>query len=129
MNMIRYAIIVAGGSGSRFKREDNSENAPKQFSLLMGKPVLMRTIQSIHNAGEDIRIIVVLPEKDMEAWQLLCQTYNFDITHTITAGGKTRFASVKNGLAFIQEPGIVAVHDGVRPLASAELIKRCFHEA
>ena len=47
----------------------------------------------------------------------------------VVAGGKSRFHSVKNGLAYVNEDCIVAVHDGVRPLCSVNLINRCFEEA
>ena len=41
-------------------------------------------------------------------------------------GGETRFHSVKNGLALVQAPGLVGVHDGVRPFVSVEVIRRCY---
>ena len=46
--------------------------------------------------------------------------------HRVADGGETRFHSVKNGLALVQAPGLVGVHDGVRPFVSVEVIRRCY---
>src|SRR5436190_2251648 len=118
---MKYAIIVAGGQGTRFKNE-----TPKQFLLLSGKPLLMHTVERFHAAEGDMQIILVLPEKDLGEWKNLCAKYNFQIPHQATAGGTTRFHSVKNGLHFVNEKSIVAIHDGVRPFASVALIRKCF---
>lgn len=121
----RYAIIVAGGSGKRFGGE-----IPKQFQLLNGKAVLMHTIEKFDQAGATI--VVVLPAEHQQMWMAMCKDSNFPVTHTIATGGKTRFESVKNGIAAIEnlnDGDLVAVHDGVRPLASVELINRCFDTA
>lgn len=124
-NSKRYAIIVAGGSGKRFGSE-----MPKQFLPLDGKAVLMRTIEKFDQAGATI--VVVLPTEHQEFWMTMCKESNFAVTHTIATGGKTRFESVKNGIAAIEDLAdgdLVAVHDGVRPLASVELINRCYDNA
>lgn len=124
-NSKRYAIIVAGGSGKRFGSE-----MPKQFLPLDGKPVLMRTIEKFDQAGA--AIVVVLPVEHQEMWMSMCKDGNFAVSHTIADGGKTRFESVKNGIAAIEnlaDGNLVAVHDGVRPLASVELINRCYDTA
>lgn len=124
-NSKRYAIIVAGGSGKRFGSE-----VPKQFLPLEGKAVLMRTIEKFDQAGATI--VVVLPAEHQEIWMAMCKESNFPVTHTVATGGKTRFESVKNGIAAIENlcaSDLVAVHDGVRPLASVELINRCYDTA
>lgn len=124
-NSKRYAIIVAGGSGKRFGSE-----MPKQFLPLDGKPVLMRTIEKFDQAGA--AIVVVLPVEHQEMWMDMCKDGNFAVSHTIADGGKTRFESVKNGIAAIEnlaDGNLVAVHDGVRPLASVALINRCYDTA
>lgn len=124
-NSKRYAIIVAGGSGKRFGSE-----LPKQFLPLSGKAVLMHTIEKFQEAGASI--VVVLPVEHQEMWLSMCKESNFAVTHTIADGGKTRFESVKNGIAAIEglnDNDLVAVHDGVRPLVSVELINRCFATA
>lgn len=124
-NNKRYAIIVAGGSGKRFRSV-----MPKQFLPLDGKAVLMRTIEKFDQAGASI--VVVLPAEHQQMWIDMCKDTNFAVTHTIATGGKTRFESVKNGIAAIEnlaDDDLVAVHDGVRPLASVELINRCYDNA
>lgn len=124
-NSKRHAIIVAGGSGTRFGSE-----VPKQFLPLGGKAVLMHTIEKFDKAGAVI--VVVLPAEHQQMWIDLCKESNFPVTHTVATGGKTRFESVKNGIAAIEnlaDSDLVAVHDGVRPLASVELINRCYATA
>ena len=119
-----YALIVAGGTGERMKSE-----IPKQFLEIAGKPILMHTIGRFRDFDESIDIILVLPENQLRFWSGLQKKYSFTIPHTLVKGGKTRFNSVRNGLGFIYEPGLVAIHDGVRPFVSIETIKRCFDTA
>lgn len=122
MNKERYAIIVAGGRGLRMGGE-----LPKQFLPLSGKPVLMRTLELFE--GEVSRIILVLPEDHIPFWEELCERYHFTLPHTVALGGETRFHSVRSGLSHLPQEGLVAVHDGVRPLVSSALIRRSFEEA
>ena len=123
--MPNYAIIVAGGKGERM-----GQQLPKQFLELAGKPILMHTIEKFYNAFPELKIILALPENQFDYWEELCYKYGFTkIPHQIVAGGKTRFDSVKNALKLITENGIVAIHDGVRPLVSATTIKNCFKQA
>ncbi len=123
--MHKYAIIVAGGKGERM-----GENIPKQFLELAGKPILMHTIEKFQNTFSEIKIILALPENQLDFWRELCFKYSFNkIPYQIVVGGKTRFDSVKNALTLITEQGIVAVHDGVRPLVSLATITNCFEQA
>ncbi len=119
-----YAVIVAGGSGKRMGSE-----IPKQFLPLRGRPVLMHTIERFAKYRPDMNIILVLPAHQIDRWQALCKEHNFSIEHKIVHGGSTRFDSVKNGLNQIQDDGVVAIHDGVRPLVSRQTINRTFIEA
>ena len=118
--MQKYAIIVAGGKGNRFKSE-----LPKQFVRLAGKPILMHSITAFYNYQNTVKIIVVLPGDQFELWDSLCEKYEFNIPHKLVKGGATRFHSVKNGLSLARTEGLVAIHDGVRPLVDAETIHRC----
>ncbi|MCO6499369.1 MAG: 2-C-methyl-D-erythritol 4-phosphate cytidylyltransferase [Vicingus serpentipes] len=122
--MLKYAIIVAGGKGERM-----GANVPKQFLNLKGKPVLMHTIEKFKTAFPDIQIILALPNNQMDYWEVLCKDHSFDVSHKVVTGGEARFYSVKNALTFVQEEGVVAVHDGVRPLVSEATIKKCFEIA
>lgn len=119
----KYALIVAGGKGTRMGSE-----VPKQFLLLKGIPVLMHTIRKFSEAGCD-ELIVVLPESQVNEWKALCVQYDFAVPHHIVTGGQERFDSVNNGLVLVDNHSLVAIHDGVRPCVTAELIHRCFNEA
>ena len=122
--MKRHAIIVAGGSGQRMK-----STVPKQFMELNQRPVLMHTIERFYSAALSIHIVVVLPKSHYGIWNILCEKHLFNIPHQICIGGLTRFQSVRNGLALCKEEGIIAVHDGVRPLIHPELIQKLYREA
>lgn len=123
--MKRYAIIVAGGKGLRMGGE-----LPKQFIPIEGRPVLMRTLDTFHSYDPSIQIILVLPHDHQPYWHALCEEYAFDVPHRIADGGATRFHSVQNGLALVDEPeALVAVHDGVRPFVSHAVIEECYREA
>ena len=118
----RYAIIVAGGSGSRM----NSE-LPKQFLLIKNKPILMHTIEKF--SMENIEIILVLNVDYHEYWKNLCEKYTFEIPHTLVKGGRNRYDSVKNALPLIKEKSLVAVHDAVRPLVKKDKILTAYKTA
>jgi 2-C-methyl-D-erythritol 4-phosphate cytidylyltransferase len=121
----RYAIIVAGGSGSRMNNP-----VPKQFLKLNGKPVLMQTINKFTDADPSIKIIIVLPQNQLDHWKELCREFNFQCEACITTGGETRFNSVKNGLEQIADDNaIVGVHDAARPLVNAKTINTAFKAA
>ncbi len=123
--MNRFVIIVAGGKGLRMGGE-----LPKQFIPIEHRPVLMRTLDTFHACDSSIQIILVLPRDHQDYWQELCAQYSFTVPHRIADGGATRFHSVQNGLALVDAPeALVAVHDGVRPFVSHEVISRCYAEA
>ena len=119
-----YVVIVAGGSGKRMGAE-----IPKQFLELAGRPVLMHTIERFKSFNDSIEIITVLPENQLRHWIELQKIHSFTIPQTLVKGGSHRFFSVKNGLKFVGVPGLVAIHDGVRPFVSIDTIKRCFETA
>src|SRR6218665_511725 len=104
--MKKYAIIVAGGSGSRM-----NSSIPKQFMMLRDKPVLYYTLEVFLNSYSDMNIILVLPEEYIGTGQEIIDAYfNYDRIR-ITVGGRTRFHSVQNGLKLVDEESIVLVHD------------------
>jgi 2-C-methyl-D-erythritol 4-phosphate cytidylyltransferase len=119
-----YVVIVAGGSGKRMGAE-----IPKQFLELGGRPLLMHTIELFRIFDESIEIITVLPENQIRHWWQLQEKYSFKVPQTMVKGGSSRFFSVRNGLEFVEGPGLVAIHDGVRPFVSIDTIKRCFDVA
>jgi len=119
--MKKLAIIVAGGSGTRM-----GSGIPKQFMLLRDKPVLYYSIKAFLESFDDLEIILVLPLEYTDMGQEIIDAYFDKDRIRITAGGDTRFQSVKNGLELVNEEAIIFVHDGVRCLISTELIHRCY---
>ena len=114
-----YGIFVAGGSGTRM-----GGDLPKQFLPLDGRPILQCTIERFLEAEPDLKVITVLPRTHFQTWKSLCTTHSFHCPQTLVAGGLTRFHSVQNALKKVPDGAIVAIHDGVRPLLSAELVRR-----
>lgn len=114
-------------------------DVPKQFLLLNGKPILQHTIErflAVSKLGSrpeqtaGIQIIVVLPAPDLVTWQTLCEQHKFYPPIRTVVGGATRFQSVRNGLHAIEAAnGLVAVHDGVRPFVSTDIIQNSFETA
>lgn len=122
--MTKTAIIVAGGKGARM-----NVDIPKQFLEIQGKPILMHTLEVFHRYDSEMKLILVLPSSQISFWKELCKKHAFTVSHLIVEGGETRFHSVKNGLNAVFGGGLVAVHDGVRPLVSVDTIARCFDAA
>lgn len=115
----RGVIIVAGGSGKRMQSA-----LPKQFMMLGSLPVVAHTINTFSEALPGAEIVVVLPEEYIPLWRNLAARFDVAV-HRCIAGGKERFHSVKNGLdALSSEVEFVAVHDGVRALATKKMILR-----
>lgn len=118
--MKKFALIVAGGSGSRMGSE-----IPKQFMEMAGKPVLMHTIKAFLSYDPDVEVILVLPEQHFGLWEELCRRYRFEHPYRLGQGGLNRFESVASGLNLIEGDGLVFIHDGVRPLVSRATLQRC----
>ncbi|MDB5122037.1 MAG: ispD1 [Mucilaginibacter sp.] len=121
-----FAIIVAGGSGTRI-----GGDVPKQFLLLKGRPVLMHAIEAFQYSAFKPQIIVVLHPGYHTYWDDLCREHNFSIPHQLVSGGETRFHSVKNGLEYIlgDADTLIAVHDAARPLTSTAIIDEAYQYA
>ena len=122
--MIKYAVIVAGGSGTRM-----GGDLPKQFMLLKDKPVLYYTLKVFLESYDDLQVILVLPIDYTDMGQEIIDACFEKDRIRITAGGDSRFQSVKNGLALVEEESIIFVHDGVRCLLTQDLIHRCYDSA
>ena len=124
--MKRYLIIVAGGKGVRM-----GGDVPKQFRLLNGKPLVMATIENLYAMDVTMRIMLVLPKEQLELWDELCAQYEFSVPVKVVTGGTTRFHSVQNGLAAIDDAdeALVGIHDGVRPFLAMKVFDELFREA
>ena len=122
--MKKYAVIVAGGTGSRM-----NSNIPKQFLLIKNKPILFYSIDVFLKAYNDLRVILVLPEDHVSKGQEAIDAYFDNSRITICNGGKPRFHSVQNVLSLINEERIIFVHDAVRCLLKKDLVERCYIQA
>ena len=124
--MKRYVIVVAGGKGTRMGGE-----MPKQFQLLGGKPLVMVTLENLNAIDPTMQLILVLPPQHIELWKNLCKEYSFEVPLILAQGGSTRFHSVQNGLAQVDDiaDALVGVHDGVRPFVSPRVLDECFCQA
>jgi len=122
--MKKYAVIVAGGSGSRM-----GAPVPKQFLLLQGRPVLWYSLNTFLAAYADLMVILVVPAGHWELGKTLVAGVSEPGRVQMVEGGETRFVSVQNGLRLVERESVVGVHDGVRCLASVGLVRRCFEQA
>ncbi len=120
------AIIVAAGSGTRF-----GSPVPKQFLEILGKPLLIYTLEKFENCPAIDEIVLVLPAAEIENFQNIIEKFNVKKLSKILSGGETRSASVLNGLNSIdeKEAEIVAVHDGARPLVTVAEIAKTVEKA
>ncbi len=118
--MKRYAIIVAGGTGRRMRHR-----VPKQFISIHSAPLLVHTLRRFVDYDPAIVLIVVIHPEWEAYWEKL--KAKLDVPqHTVVKGGEERFFSVKNGLAQVTEPGVVGIHDAVRPFVSIDTLTRCY---
>lgn len=122
--MKKFAVIVAGGSGSRMQSA-----VPKQFLELNGHAVVWYTLNAFLNAFDDLQIILVLPANHFTTAKNIIDTFNDSSRIRVAEGGETRFHSVRNGLSLVDDDSIVFVHDAVRCLINTALIHRCYEHA
>ncbi len=113
--MATSAVIVAGGSGTRFGRK-------KQFLDLGGVPLIRRTVDAFASHDAVDAVIVAVPREDMDLTSRMLAGAALAVH--IVQGGRTRQESVYNGLLNIEGAGLVLVHDAVRPLVTGKLISR-----
>ncbi len=120
------AIIVAAGSGKRFGGE-----IPKQFLEIGGKAVLIYTLEKFENCAAVDEIILVLAADELTDFKRKLENYEFKKIKQIVAGGDSRAGSVLHGLDAVDEinTGIIAVHDGARPLVTSEEIAATIEKA
>ena len=124
MAVREYALVVAGGKGTRIPG-----TLPKQFLPLNGRPILLHTLDAFHRYNTQLPVVLVLPADDRDTWVRITQEHQVHNSITLVDGGETRFQSVRNGLAVLSGDGLVAIHDGVRPLISEDIIGASFRLA
>ncbi|GAA4186507.1 2-C-methyl-D-erythritol 4-phosphate cytidylyltransferase [Gryllotalpicola kribbensis] len=119
---MNVAVIFAGGVGSRM----NTRSAPKQFLEVHGKPIIIRTLEHFEEHPEiDGIVVAILPEYREHLLRLI-HRYDLQKVREIVDGGKTgqesRHRALQAVAASYPPDTVVLIHDGVRPLISAELI-------
>ena len=121
----QIVIIVAGGTGSRMQ-----SNTPKQFIEINGEAIIIKTIKVFFRFNPSIKIIICVHSDYKTYLEELLVKHNLNNNIQITLGGETRFQSVKNGLALVEDQNaIVGIHDAARPFVSIQTIKTCFDTA
>jgi 2-C-methyl-D-erythritol 4-phosphate cytidylyltransferase len=120
------AIIAAAGNGTR-----TNSPVPKQFLEILGKPLLVHTIERFEMCPAIDEIILVLAAGEIDNFKQILEKYGLAKVRKIVAGGETRAGSVRNGLDAIAGSAgdIVAVHDGARPLVSVKEIAQTIEKA
>ena len=121
MDRKKYLIVMAAGSGTRM-----GADMPKQFIEIDGKAILHMTIEKFLEVCPGINVVTVLPEAHMSYWRNYCLERNFTCPQVLVKGGITRFHSVRNALAKVPDNAVVAIHDGVRPLVTVDLLRNMF---
>ena len=112
-----WTVVVAAGSGERF-------GGDKQAADLGGRPVVAHSVATAASASDGV-VVVVAPDRLTAAESLFAGVERRDAVVTVVAGGTTRAASVRAGLAAVPDDAeVVLVHDGARPLATPALFDR-----
>ena len=120
------AIIPAAGVGTRM-----GGDRPKQFSMLGGTSILIRTLRKFNASPLVHRILVALREDEMAEFTRLVDAESFQKPVDCVVGGDHRQESVSNALRDLDEKAyeFVVVHDAVRPFVDLELLERVVLEA
>lgn len=121
---MNIAIVLAAGVGQRMR----NGGLPKQFLKLMGKPIIIYTLEKFEICKEIDKIVIVCHGSYIEYMKEILNLYQLKKIDRIIVGGSTRQSSLKRGLNSIVEntvdkKDIVLIHDGVRPLVSLSIIQ------
>lgn len=117
----RIGVVLGAGVGSRA-----GGGCRKQFRLLRGRQVLLRSADALIAGGAD-ELLIVVPRADVEHWR--GETASLPVPAHVTAGGASRAESVAFALRHLKAAGtapetLVAIHDGARPLVPSEVVRR-----
>jgi 2-C-methyl-D-erythritol 4-phosphate cytidylyltransferase len=111
------AIIVAAGAGERF-------GGDKVFAPLGDRPVLAHAVAAFERCAPVAEIVVVLGEANVERGRALARAMGWVKTVALCTGGARRQDSVREGLKRLSTCAWTVIHDGARPLVTAEMIER-----
>lgn len=119
-------VIVSAGKGQRMM-----EGRKKQFLSLAGKPILAHTLDQFESCPLIHSILLVVGQEDLDfCLKEIVEKYQYRKISKILPGGKQRQDSVKNGIdALPGDVDIVAIHDGVRPFVTQEMIEESIRSA
>jgi 2-C-methyl-D-erythritol 4-phosphate cytidylyltransferase len=129
-NINAVAIITAAGLGKRFSAE-GANKLPKQFIPLLGKPLIVHSTQCFESSELIKEIILVVPDGWVDyAKSHIVEKFKLSKVSKVIAGGSERQQSVEKGIHSISsKPAVIAVHDGVRPFVTLDLIEEVIIEA
>lgn len=114
------AIVLAAGRGKRM-----NSKIQKQFLHIQEHPVLYYSLKCFQECPWIEDIILVTGAEDIEFCRNeIVDRYNFEKVSAITAGGKERYHSVRNGLRMCRDTDFVFIHDGARPFITQEILER-----
>lgn len=112
------AVIVSAGLARRMGGVD------KVLAPLGELPVLVHTLYAFQDCPSIQEIIVVAREDLVVEIGRLCKEFSFDKVRKVVVGGQERIHSVQAGLNEVDpEAGLIAIHDGARPLVTQEIIR------
>lgn len=120
------AIVLAGGKGSRM-----NSSVPKQYIMLLGRPVLYYSLKCMEDSFIDAVILVCGASEEEFCRKELVEHYGLKKVRSIVHGGSERYDSVFNGLREIERLGItdnescVYIHDGARPCIDSKVLESC----
>ena len=113
------AVVLAAGAGKRMHSDVH-----KQYMMLAGRPVLFYALQAFaESAVTDIVVVVGAGEIDYCRKEIV-EKYHIQKVCAVVEGGRERYHSVYEGLKAADGSDYVLIHDGARPLVSADIIKR-----
>ncbi len=121
-----HAILVAGGSGSRFR-----SSTPKQLQTVLGKPLVVHALERLQLSGSIARVILVLPRDGFDEAKRAIAPYLGEASGVEwVSGGNSRQESMIEGLSRVEPfEGLVAVHDAARPAVPPSLVARVVEAA
>jgi 2-C-methyl-D-erythritol 4-phosphate cytidylyltransferase len=122
---MNLSVIFAGGVGSRMRSRD----IPKQFLVIHGEPIIVRTVRHFQEHPRVDSIVVVSNADWLDYCRDLLIRYGMDKVASVVTGGTTGQESIYHGLCEAEriagsKRAVVLVHDGVRPLIDADIITR-----
>ncbi len=120
-------IVLAAGEGRRL-----GSKIPKAFAPIAGRPLVLRTLDRVFAAPLIDQVVLVVATADMERCEAMLRSDASlrDRLWILQSGGSTRQESAKRGLERVgTDTDIILIHDGARPFASVELIRRCVEAA